>query len=464
MVTIRDLMTEPELFGNHFGGDSWVAWRGLLSGFYGLEMTDQLEIDIFREITKRKELPSAPHDELWLPIGRRGGKSNISALLAIYEAIFNDHQAKLAPGEMATVLVLAADRKQARVVFRYISGLLNGNPMFKAMVVREDKEAIELNNRCNIEVGTASFRAVRGYSLACIICDEIAFWRNEESANPDTEILNALRPAMATLGGKLIALSSPYAKKGELYQNYRRYFGRNDAEILVAQAPTERMNPNLDRKIIRKAFERDPEASKAEYGAQFRNDIESFVSREVVDACVFPGRYEIPFIREFKYTAFVDPSGGSSDAMTLAVAHREGGVVVLDAVREVKPPFSPESVVKDFAELLKSYGISTVSGDRYAGEWPRERFREHGVNYEVAPKPRSDLYRDLLPRLNSRTVELLDHEKLITQLCSLERRTSRGGRDSIDHAVGAHDDLANAVAGVVAVTESHTIIDYSKIL
>jgi hypothetical protein len=33
----------------------------------------------------------------------------------------------------------------------------------------------------------------------------------------------------------------------------------------------------------------------------------------------------------------------------------------------------------------------------------------------------------------------------------LERRTARGGRDSIDHAAGAHDDLANVVAGLAAV-------------
>ena len=60
---------------------------------------------------------------------------------------------------------------------------------------------------------------------------------------------------------------------------------------------------------------------------------------------------------------------------------------------------------------------------------------------------KSDLYRDMLPLLNSGKVELLDHPRLISQLCGLERRTARGGRDSIDHAPGQHDDLANAVAG-----------------
>ena len=150
------------------------------------------------------------------------------------------------------------------------------------------------------------------------------------------------------------------------------------------------------------------------------------------------------------YAAFVDPSGGSADSMTLAVGHRQDEVAIIDATRERKPPFSPEDVVAEFAALLKSYRISKVTGDRYGGEWPRERFREHGITYEPAAKPKSDLYRDMLPAINSRQLELLDDARLVAQIVGLERRTARGGRDSIDHAPGGHDDLCNAVAGVVA--------------
>ena len=77
--------------------------------------------------------------------------------------------------------------------------------------------------------------------------------------------------------------------------------------------------------------------------------------------------------------------------------------------------------------------------------------QELGITYEPAAKPKSDLYRDLLPAINSRRIDLLDHPRLVNQLVSLERRTARGGRDSIDHAPGAHDDIANVVAGVSAM-------------
>ena len=149
------------------------------------------------------------------------------------------------------------------------------------------------------------------------------------------------------------------------------------------------------------------------------------------------------------YYAFADPSGGSRDSFALAIAHREDETAVLDVLREVRPPFSPEGVVDEFCQTLKNYRVSKVVGDRYAGEWPREQFRKRGIEYWPAKKPKSDLYRDLLPAINSGKVDFLDSDKLTGQLCSLERRTARSGKDSIDHPPGGYDDLANAVAGAI---------------
>ena len=84
--------------------------------------------------------------------------------------------------------------------------------------------------------------------------------------------------------------------------------------------------------------------------------------------------------------------------------------------------------------------------------WSACKRMPYGAN---KARPKSDLYVDLLPLLNSRRIELLDHPRLVTQLCGLERRTARGGRDSIDHGPGGHDDLANAIAGVAALALGH---------
>lgn len=439
-------MTDPQLFGDQFAGDSWSAWRALLAGFYGLELDDQ-ELAQWRAITGR-DSPTEASDELWMVIGRRGGKTQTAALLAVYEAAFNDYDSRLSPGEVATVMLLAADRKQARSALRYVTGLMRSNPMLERMIVREDSESIELNNRTVIEVSTASFRSVRGYTVGAVVADEIAFWRSDESANPDTEIINALRPAMATLGGKLIALSSPYARRGALWDHYSKHYGK-PSDILVAQAASRSMNPTLPEKIIKLALERDPAAAGAEYLAQFRSDVETFVQIEAIEACTVRGRLELPPITGVSYSAFVDPSGGSKDAFTLAIAHRHDDIMVIDAIRAIKPPFSPAIVVDEFAQLLKSYRITEVTGDRYGGEFPRELFRKAGINYKLSDRTKSELYRDLLPLLNSGRVELPDSKQLQAELLGLERRTARGGRDSIDHAPGQHDDLVNAMAGAV---------------
>jgi hypothetical protein len=221
--------------------------------------------------------------------------------------------------------------------------------------------------------------------------------------------------------------------------------------VLVWKAPTRTMNPSVSQRVIDEAYEADPSSAAAEYGAEFRTDVETFISREVVDAAVIPNRFELPRTEGCSYVAFVDPSGGGSDAMTMAVAHMEGERAILDCVRERRPPFSPDDVTKEFADTIKSYGIASCRGDKYALMWPRERFARHGVDYQTATQVKSDIYMTALPLLNSRRVELLDNQRLINQLSALERRTARGGRDSVDHAPGAHDDLINAAAGAVVM-------------
>jgi hypothetical protein len=268
---------------------------------------------------------------------------------------------------------------------------------------------------------------------------------------------------MATIpSAKLLCASSPYARRGALYDAFRRYHGKDDTNVLVWKADTRTMNPTVPQAIIDQAFERDPASASAEYGAEFRNDISQFVSREAIGACLSPRVLERSRVPGVIYQAFVDPSGGSSDSMTLAIGHRQAtdnkkAIGVLDVVREIRAPFSPDAAVAEFAQLLQSYGVRFVRGDRYAAEWVVGAFRKVGIEYRQADLAKSEIYRDFLPRLNSAEVDLLDNQCLITQLLGLERRTARGGRDSIDHPPGGHDDLANAVAGalVYLLSERH---------
>jgi hypothetical protein len=450
VLSIIDACQHEQLFGAWFKDrQSWAAWFTFLRVMFGLAL-DEAGLALFRQCTGRSSPSPSGYLEASLVVGRRGGKSLILALIAVYLGSFYNWKPFLTGGERGIIMVIAADRRQAGVILRYVKAFL-AIPALAGMIERETAVELELNNFVTIAIETASYKTVRGRTCVAVLADELAFWADENSANPDVEILAALKPAMATIPkAMLLKASSPYSRRGALWNDYRKDFGKDDSATLVWQADTRTMNPSVPQSVVDAAYENDAADAAAEYGAQFRTDVEAFVSREAVEAVVIDGRYELPPVSGISYSSFCDPAGGGgSDAMTLAIAHKEGNLAILDAVREFRPPFSPEAVVAELATLLKAYRINTVVGDRYAGQWPAERFQVHGITYNSAAKPKSDLYRDLLPIVNGRRVELLDHPKLISQLCALERKTARSGRDSIDHPPGAnsHDDIVNCCAG-----------------
>jgi hypothetical protein len=455
-MNIIQAMADPKLFKPWFkDATTWAAWRAFLAVLFNLQM-DDAQIAIARACTGLEALPEQAFTEAWLVVGRRGGKSLVLAMIAIYLALFKDWSANLVPGERGTVLVLAADRRQAQSIMRYARALCEEVPLLAGRVERATTEEIEFRGRVGIEVATASYRTVRGRTLIAGLLDEVAFFRSEDSANPDFEILDAIRPAMASMpGSMLLCASSPYSRRGALWEAYRKWFGVAGAPCLVWQAPTRTMNPTIQQTFIDAQYERDPASAMAEFGALFRNDIDSYVTRDAIAGVTVPGRRELTPVAGVNYVGFVDPSGGSADSMTLAVAHKEKDIAVLDCVREVRPPFSPESVTRDFSITLKSYRISRVIGDRYAGEWVTEQFKSNGISYEPAEQAKSDIYRDVLPLINSGKIELLDLAKLEAQFVGLERRTARSGKDSIDHAPGGHDDLVNGACGALLRAGSH---------
>ncbi|GJE77246.1 hypothetical protein [Methylorubrum suomiense] len=459
-MTMRAALEDPEIFGTVLPGESWAAWRVVLIAANGEPLTDD-ERAIFAELTGREREPDEPCDEVWGVVGRRGGKTRAFAVAAVYRALLVDYtDCNLAPGQRFRLPVIAAVKEQAVQAFQYILGIIQEVPMFAQELMGEPtQDTIRLSNRIDIVVTAANFKTVRGPTLIACICDEIAFWRIEGHANPDKEILRSIRPGLATTGGPLLVMSSPYAKKGILFETYKENFGPDgDPRVLVLQAPTLRMNSSLPRlrRDVEKAYRDDPESAKAEYGAQFRDGISDFVSPEVVDACTDFGVAERAPEPGITYRAFVDPSGGTGkDAFTLAIAHEvkdpktKKRTQILDLVRAIKPPFSPSGACEQYAEILNKYRLHQVTGDNYADEWPKEMMRANGISYEKSDKVKNAIYGAFLPLLNSQSVRLLDHPEMRRELVNLERSTSQMGRDTINHPNNGHDDLINAAAGAL---------------
>ena len=400
-----------------------------LKTLFGLPMTPA-EVETFTRFTGRTMPPTTAAREAWLVVGRRGGKSRIAALIAVFLACFKSYRHILAPGERGVVMVLAADREQARVVFGYIEALLEQVPMLAALIAHRTKEEItltepdhdprphgELPQRAGVHHRRRAPR--RGGVLAKRGLREPRH-RDRRRAPPRhghgagaaaARDLQPLRAARRAVGG---------------VQNPLR---PGQPPVLVWKAPTTAMNPTISEAFVAAELEKDEAAARAEYLAEFRTDIETFFSREIVEACIEPGVHARPPLDGIRYTAFVDPSGGVGDSFALAIAHAEGDDVVLDLVHERRAPLSPEAAVQEFVGLLRPYRVREVIGDRYARNWVRERFRTHGIDYEVSrwTKSRTSTS-NCSPLLTSQRARLLDQPRLVAQLLSLERRTGASGR------------------------------------
>jgi hypothetical protein len=437
-------------FAAWLGDGDFSRWRAFCAALRAEPMS-QAELDLYRQCTGRTNPPQKPFTEAFAVVGRRGGKSRIAAALACYFACHV--QWPRTPGETLRVLVVALSKDQAALTLGYAEALLRSRPALARLIRSVGSDTIDLVSGIQVTCVANNFRSIRGPTVIAAIFEELAYWYDENSANPDKEVLRAVKPSMLTVPGSvLLGISSPYAKRGLLYEKHRVHHGRDDSRVLVWQAPTETMNPRVDPAIIELEYAEDPTGAAAEYGAQFRDDIAQFVNPDTVWACVERGMIDRSPVAGVQYVGFADPAGGSGgDSMTLAVAHKNSDCVILDRVLEFRPPFAPSEVVAQCAAVLKTYRVHRIRADRYAGDWPTEAFSKHGITCEPADRSKSDIYRDFLPLITSKRALLLDDQRMIAQLCSLERRVARGGKDSIDHPrhASAHDDLINSAAGAM---------------
>jgi hypothetical protein len=428
--------------------NTWGNWLVLLKAFFAIEMTKE-ELEVYFKYTGRSDVPQKEFKELWCICGRRGGKSHMASVIAVYLALFYDFQKYLSPGERAVIQVIAADRAQAKLILDYVRGIFETNPVFGQYVDQDYREAIHLNNSVSIEVMSCSFRSIRGRSVAAAIFDECAFWFTE-GYKPDSEILAAVRPGLATFqdASKLIAISSPYSRSGILYTHWERYWSKPDKNVLVWRAPTRVMNEMISQELIDAEMQKDRSSAESEWMASWRSDIEGFLDPDLVKAAaVLPGplspqQYQV-------YQAFVDPSGGRNDSFTLAIGHYdfEKTKYTADCVKGFPAPFNPSEVVKEMAQILRRYRITRVTGDRYSAAWVEESFKKESILYSQSELSKSKLYLELEPLINTQQILIPKDKNLINELLNLERKTGRSGRDSVDHPPKGSDDLANAVAG-----------------
>ncbi|MCC6127287.1 MAG: hypothetical protein IT426_20180 [Pirellulales bacterium] len=454
-MDIIQAINDENLFRLYLGEDldSWRNWFAALRVLYGLPILDS-DCDVIEQCTGRDvdSVLENNYDTALFLTGRRSGKSRIAALIGAYEAVLSGKERKLSKGETGVVGIVAPTKWQAQVVKDYTLAIFE-TPLLQAQIENEDYGGFDLTNGNRVDIMAGDWRTVRGFTLLAAIVDEACFFGYDADCRvrSDSELVRAIKPSLATTRGKLICISSPYAMRGWCYTQYKKNFGNPNAKVLVWNSPSRTMNPTLPQDVVNEALAEDLASAKAEYLGEFRDDVAEYLPRSVIEQLVVKGRYELLPKNDLRYHAFVDLGGGRSDDAAVAIAHRQGRIVILDYVKVYKPPFNPHQVIGKITEELKRYWLRKVTGDNYAAEFVKGAFEAAGIRYDKADKNKSLLYAELIPRVCSNEIELLDNEMLVNQLASLERRTRSGGRDMIDHPPNSHDDLANVVAGVADI-------------
>lgn len=454
LPNIVQMMQDPRLFGLMYLGASWGPWQTILKAAFALGLTEE-EIKFFETVAGGRSPPNQRVRELVIAAGRRAGKDAVIALVAAYFAMTFKPDGRVRAGERPLILLLAADRSQARNLLRYINGLFQ-IPALKALITRETVDGFELANGIDISVGTNDYRTVRGRAILLCVLNELAFWTGENSASPDKEVYRAILPATASLGDKamVVMISSVHRRAGLLYEKHAKSFGKDDPKTLVITASTRQLNPTIDQELIDDALAADPQSAAAEYGSIWRDDLSGYISLTEVQACVDAGITERPPVPGIRYVGFIDASSGRSDSYTAAIASRDGDLGILHAAIEIPAPADPVKATATVAKVMAAYGINQVWGDRYAVGFVASELSKHGLTLQHTTKSRSDLYRELLPALRSRRVRLVDNERAVAQFAALERRALSAGGERIDHPAtsGSKDDVSNAIAGALVMS------------
>ena len=429
-------------------GGLTLGHRTFLKSLYGLEL-DAAELEFYCRATGRKTYLAREHREITAIIGRRGGKTRLAALIAVYEAT-RDH--KLPRGERAFILVIAPVLKQAQIAFRYIRKYMNLSPELSNLVVKVRKSEIELRNGITIACQPCSQITVRGDSVICAICDELGFWKHEETAaNPEREVIAALRPAMATLTNtKLIKISTPCRKEGILWHDFQE---RESLPYPVWQASSKEMNPTIPDEFLKDAERENKEGFRREYLAEFTDSLVGWITWELLEPCVMRGCREFPRVSHGTYVAAVDPAFSHSD-FGFAILHRSDNehITVAFAARWTgtqNAPLNLESVSFQINDVLQRFGINSLVGDQHCFPILRQHFEKSGLFYRefrLVDHSRASIFGNLRQLIAQQKISFVDEPELLRQLRSLEEIRTPHGNTDIRPPRSSKDDMAIAVA------------------
>ena len=426
--------------------------RVILKALYGLPLT-AAELPLYTELTTNEtvfEDGIEKTEGLWA-IGRRGGKSYLSSLIALFEATRNKWKQYLAPGEVGYAAITATKQQQAVDIIGASCARLMENSRFAHLVVESWSTSLVLSNGMRIVSAPCSSSALRGIPCFLLIFDELAHFRIEGPKSDET-VINALKPGQAQFpGAKCLKISTPAAKMGIFWDEFDEGFqvpGR-----LTIQAPTRTVNPVIPQETIDKEMLRDPDNANREFFSEFAEQVDSFLPfNKLKEAFVLAGDL-LPESSK-RYFIGTDQSGLSlkGDRFAMSVAHREGKEVIVDVVRSWSTTKGRE-IIAEITVIAKDYSVGEVVIDRYAAGWLREAFEAAGLQVKIRPTL-PEVYSNFKSLLLAGCLRLPDRKPLRDGLARTQSFYGRNNSMSIFHerTAGNHADESDAV--VTAVFEA----------
>lgn len=456
-ISIIDFIEDEKLINDQ---SLSAAQKMSLKAVYGMALTKE-ERRIWRTVSGCRTYRARERSEATFILGRRAGKSDkLASNIALYEACARQH--KFSVGEHGVVQLVASEkRRQARILHDYCLGKLERSPVLRKMIKKVLVDEISLKNDVRIQIYPAATARIRAPSLVAFIGDEVAFWKSREDLRDiDVEVLNAARPALSFPHSKLIKISTPYMAAGEIFEDHRRYWGK-DSDVLVFKGSSTLFNPTLGADWEARIKRRGAAVYGSEVLAEFRKDLSTMYVPEGIDDAMSGDRpMELPYSSENTYIAFVDVAGGGGrDSYALAIGHMKGDRIIIDVVRSRKPRFNPNEVTGDLAALVKEYGLREVTGDKFSGDFALHSWAARNVDYLRSLKTKAEIYIEAESVFNTQRVEIPERKTLEGQLKGLMRRTRSGGKDSVDMPSGMPDDEANVVCGVIDLLAGESAAD-----
>lgn len=449
ILELADALTAPE------GGLSFNQ-RTALKAYAGMPL-DREETAIWRRATGRTGLSAwirsykaVRASEWWLLAGRRSGKTTIGSICTIWEST-----RRQAPANQAWQIPIICPglRQGQKISLDYIRRKVLALPELAQFLVGETQDSLTFSTGITVRTLPPDPRLCQGFTAPFIWLDEASGFRDESAFSNLEDVLDAVRPSIATIAdGRVLVTSLPGPKTGLLYETWNSRFNLPGA--LVWRSSSIDMNPSLAGSTeIEKARKR-VEHWKMFYSGEFIDARSALLPADLVDAAIAPNRPEFSPAEVRGNAAGGCDFAASGDDCAAAIAIRmPDDKIVVPWVRcwsvksgELHPVYS---YFGEIAEAFKAFEVRKAVGDQQSLAAATQFFTERGVGYErlvtngQASEPVFDFLRE---QLGAGRVALPDNDVLRNQLKRLEERRDKNYEVA---ASKGKDDLAVAVAAAI---------------